>query len=776
MSGDASMSEANGQGPRARGRVAALGGGRAASAWRERMADGLRDVAQWLHGALLAEADAGRLAPWLAVAFGTGTLLYFAAPSEPSIYAPAVALLVLGWIAWASRERAFAFGFALALLTVAAGFGAGTLRGALLDHSVLTRSTATITLKGFVEARDTTERSERVVLRVTAKTGYRAEQFPERVRVAFRRGVAPKVGSHVEVPARLQPLTGPVRPGGYDYARGSYFQGLGATGFALGRAKAVPTSEQVPLSLAARATVERMRRALASRIHTLLPGETGAIAAALVTGIRDAISPETSEAMRVSGLYHMLSISGLHMALVSGALFFFIRGGLALVPRLALRYPIKKWAALAALFGVSFYLVLSGAEVATQRSFIMIAIVLGGVLVDRPAISVRTLAAAAFGVLVLQPEAVLTPSFQMSFAATLALVALYERYIPLMVIPPVPGRGAFAYFTGRVLRWLVLGIATSFLAGLATAAYVAFHFHRVAPFSVLANLLAMPLISLVIMPFGLLAVLLLPFGYDIYAWKVMGAGIDGMLKVAHWVAAIPGADGRFAAFGTGALLLITLSILMLALPATLIRLAGLLPLMAGFFLAVTAPRPDALVDAEGEIAAVRMSDGRLSILDARRARFAAESWLAADGDRRKASEELAQAFTCDTRGCVGRLADGTKIAVARRREAFADDCRDAALVITRLEAPAACDTSVIDLRTLATTGAIALYRVNGRWIAEPARAPEAERAWYGREERADPGALSRLEGKSPMLRSADNDAEVEEEELDSEDAGKLLGE
>jgi competence protein ComEC len=740
------------------------------------MGDALRSAAEWLRAALLAEADAGRLAPWLAVTFGAGILLYFAAPAQPSIYAPAVVLIVLGWSAWASRERPFAFGLALALLAVAAGFGAGTLRGALLDHSVLTRPTGTVTLKGFVEARDTTERSERVVLRVTAKTGYRVAEIPERVRIAFRRGVAPKVGSHVEVLARLGPLTGPVRPGGYDYARGSYFQGLGATGFALGSAKAAPTSEQVPMSLAARATVERMRRALASRIHALLPGETGAIAAALVTGIRDAISPETSEAMRVSGLYHMLSISGLHMALVSGALFFFIRGGLALVPRLALRYPIKKWAAIAALFGVSFYLMLSGAEVATQRSFIMIAIVLGGVLVDRPAISVRTLAAAAFGVLVLQPEAVLTPSFQMSFAATLALVALYERYIPVMAIPPVPGSGAFAYFTERVLRWLVLGIATSFLAGLATAAYVAFHFHRVAPFSVLANLLAMPLISLVIMPFGLLAVLLLPFGYDIYAWKVMGAGIDGMLTVAHWVAAIPGADGRFAAFSTGALLLITLGILMLALPATRIRLAGLPLLVAGFFLAMTAPRPDVLVDAEGAIAAVRMGDGRLSILDARRARFAAESWLAADGDRRKASEELAQAFICDARGCMGRLADGTKIAVARRQEAFADDCRDAALVITSLEAPAACGAPMIDGRTLATTGAIALYRANGRWIAEPARAPEAERAWYGRSGRADPSALLRLEGKSPRRASADNDAQVEEEEFDSEDEGKLLGE
>jgi competence protein ComEC len=769
------MNEANENGPRARGRAAVLGRGEVASAWRGRMGEALRGTANWLRAALLAEADAGRLAPWLAVAFGAGILLYFGAPSEPSIYAPAVALVVLAWIAWASRERAFAFGLTLVLLGIAVGFCVGALRGALVEHSVLARPTGTITLKGFVEARDTIERSDRVVLRVTGRAGYRASEVPDRVRIAFGRGAAPEVGSHVEMLARLQPLTGPVRPGGYDYARGSYFLGLGATGYALGRAKAAPTSEPVSWSLAASAFVERARRSLASRIQTLLPGETGAIAAALVTGIRDAISPETSEAMRVSGLYHMLSISGLHMALVSGALFFFIRGGLALVPRLALRYAIKKWAAVAALFGVSSYLVLSGAEVATQRSFIMIAIVLGGVLVDRPAISVRTLAAAAFGVLVLQPEAVLTPSFQMSFAATLALVALYERYIPLMAIPPVPGSGAFAYFGERALRWLVLGIATSMLAGLATAAYVAFHFHRVAPYSVLANLLAMPLISFVIMPFGLLAMLLLPFGYDVYFWKVMGAGIDGMLTIAHWVAALPSADGRFAAFGAGALLLVTLGILLLALPATRLRLAGVPLLATGFFLASTAPQPDVLVDGEGEIVAVRMNDGRLSILDARRARFVAESWLAADADARTARDDLAQAFACDNRGCVGRLGDGTKVAVARRYEALGDDCREAALLITKLDAPAACSVPVIDRKTLATTGAIALYRRDGRWIAETARAPEWDRVWYGRAGTAEPNALSRLQGDMPRALRTGSKAQPQEE-LESEHDEGLVGE
>jgi competence protein ComEC len=766
------MAEIDGRRPRVGRRAVALGGGRAAADWAESAPDVLASAHEWLAAALREEADAGRLAPWLAVGFGAGILLYFAAPSEPSLLAPGILVAVLVALAWASRERPFAFGLSLALISVAAGFTVGCVRGSLIAHPVLTRTTGTVTLQGYVEARDTTERSERVVLRVTGPSG-RGPQLPDRVRVAFRRGAAPDVGSYIEARAQLRPLVGPVRPGGYDYALGTYFEGIGATGFALGRARVMPISEPLPWTVRARAFVDGMRRSLTDRIRALVPGETGGIAAALVTGERDAISPETNEAMRVSGLYHVLSISGLHMALVAGALFALIRGGLALVPMLALRRPIKKWAAIAALFGVSFYLVLSGAEVATQRSFIMIAIVLCGVLVDRPALTVRTLAAAAFGVLLLQPESLLNPSFQMSFAATLALVALYERYVPMIAAPPMPGGGAIAHFSERTLRWLLLGTAASLTAGIATAAYGAFHFHRLATYSVVANLLTMPLISLVIMPGALLAVFLLPFGYDVYGWKVMGWGIDGMMKVAQWVAALPGADGRFAAFGAGALLMATAGILLLALPATRIRLVGIPLLGLAFVLAVTAPRPDVLIDAEGEVVAVRGPDGRLTILDAASGRFIADNWLAADADRRKADKTTAAGFKCDDWGCVARLDNGSIVAVARRHEAFFDDCRQAALVITRLEAPSACQVPVIDRKTLAATGALSLRRIDGAWVEEAARPLYSDRPWYGRARPAEPNALSRLQGgaRTPSAadaRSTDPDDEMPPELSDAE--------
>jgi competence protein ComEC len=739
---------------RARGRAAVIGTRGAALGARagERLSAGWA----WVGGLVRAEAEAGRLAPWLPICFGSGVLVYFAAPAEPALVAALAALAVLAAIAWVSRERPAAFAVALGVAALAAGFAAATLRANYVAHPVLARPTATLTLKGFVESRDATERSERVVLRITGKEGRGAEKVPGRVRLAVRRGFAPAVGEHVELKARLRPLLGPVRPGGYDYALGAYFQRLGATGFVFGRPKATPAPTAVPLDIRFFAAIEGLRRAMDARIRAVLPGENGAVASALVTGVRDAIPFEVNEAMRISGLYHVLSISGLHMVLVVAVIFVLVRGGLALVPALSLRRPIKKWAALAALGAAAFYLVLSGSEVATQRSFIMAGLVLVGVLADRPAITLRTLAFAATATLAIQPEALLNPGFQMSFAATLAIVSIYQPLAPAMAQPPAPRAAMLERALRGGGRWVLLGALTSLVAGLATTPYAAFHFHRLAPYGLLANMLAMPVISFVIMPAAVISTLLMPFGYDALGWQVMGFGIEIMLRIARWVASIPGAEGRIAAFGVGAVLVATLGLIVLALPTTRLRLAGIPILLLALFLAVTATRPDIYIDAEGEAVAVRGADGRLAIYGAKRDRISAQSWLAADGEGRVRADVEA-GFKCDDNGCVAKLADGTNVAVALRTEAFTDDCRDAGLVVSQRDIPAACAAAAIDRRTLSTTGAIGLRRVEGKWIAETARSPRADRPWYGRAQPADANALARLERKPPIKPVSDGE-------------------
>ena len=245
---------------------------------------------------------------------------------------------------------------------------------------------------------------------------------------------------------------------------------------------------------------------------------------------------------------------------------------LALIPGLADRKPIKKWAAFGALIATTFYLVLSGAEVATQRSYFMIAIVLVGVMLDRPALTIRTLTAAALLVLVLAPQSVVHPSFQMSFAATLALVAAYDRGVPRMKAGTDSSLGSRAALWG--VNEITSLIIASLVAGLATTPYAAYHFHRMAPYGVIANLLAMPVVSAWVMPMGLLGLLAIPFGFDAEFWRQMGYGIEWMNMVALWVASLPGAVGHVTTFGTGPLLLATAGLLVIGLFKTPLRWSG----------------------------------------------------------------------------------------------------------------------------------------------------------------------------------------------------------
>jgi competence protein ComEC len=358
-----------------------------------------------------AEAGAGRLLPWVPVAFGTGIACYFAADREPVLGVAAVAAIMFCTAAFLLRRRKI-FPAAVMIAAVAAGFAVATWKTARVAHGVLARPIYSVSLSGFVETRDIRERTDRFLLRVIRMESPRAQIKLERVRLSVKKGTAPEVGSFVELKARLQPPLAPLRPGSYDFSRDLYFQGIGASGFVMGAIKTVAPPVSGGLALRYAAFMQGLRDAIDARIRTTLEGDKRAIATALLTGRRDAITEPVNDAMFISGLGHVLSISGYHMAVVAGVVFFAVRALLALIPGLTVSAPIKKWAAAAALLAAAFYLLLSGAEVATQRSFFMTAVVLIAVMVDRRAITFRTLAVAALIVLVIAPEALVHPSFQ----------------------------------------------------------------------------------------------------------------------------------------------------------------------------------------------------------------------------------------------------------------------------------------------------------------------------------------------------------------------------
>jgi competence protein ComEC len=692
-----------------------------------------RGIAGRVRGWAVAEVAPGRLVPWLAIAFGSGIVVYFGADREPASWAAAMVLAVAVAATVLVRRRPIAFPLVLGAAAMAAGFATATFKRALIAHPVLAAPAWNVEIGGFVEIREERERSDRVTVRVDRIAGPKfnekgLNETLERVRVSVRKGTAPAVGSFVEFKARLSPPLEPLRPGGYDFARDMYFQRIGASGFVLGRIRTTQAPHAGGLWLRYATVVDGMREAIDKRIRAVLPGDKGAIASALITGKRDAISTPVNEAMYASSLAHVLSISGYHMAVVAGIMFFVLRALFALMPVFANRHPIKKWAAFAALLAAAFYLLLSGAEVATQRSFIMIAIVLIGVMVDRATLTFRTITVAALGVLLLAPEAVIHPSFQMSFAATLALVAGYQHGLPWM------SRGGDTPLAARIALWggreVVGMLLVSLLAGTATIPYIAYHFHRVSLYGMVGNLVAMPVVSAWAMPWGILGVLTMPLGLDGSCWWLMGYGVDWMVAVALWVASFPGAVGRLAAFGAGPLVLCSLGLVLLCLLKTPLRFVGAVLIGGAVVSMMRAPQPDVLVAADGSAVAVRGTDGRLGMVKSGSDVFALREWLAADADARAPKDNtLGHGIRCDQAGCVGTLRDGSLVAIARTIEAFEEDCRKAALVVSPREAPAGCAALVIDRPVWRRTGAIALRRIGEGFEITAARPDGYDRPW-----------------------------------------------
>lgn len=683
----------------------------------------IETVKSWLR----AEAGPGRLLPWVPVAFGAGIALYFAAEREPVASVAAVTAVAL-CIAAFLRRRHPVFPAVVMLAALSAGFATATLKTARVAHGVLARPMFSVSVKGFVETHEERERTDRFVLRVEEMDAPNGASKLERVRLSVRKGTAPAVGSFVALKARLQPPLAPLRPGSYDFGRDMYFQGIGASGFAMGAITTLDAPRPAGAYLRYATAMQDMRDAIDARIRSVLGGDARAIATALLTGRRDAISTPVNDAMFISGLGHVLSISGYHMAVVAGVVFFAVRALLALFPALTVTFPIKKWSAAAAFVAAAFYLLLSGAEVATQRSFFMTAVVLIAVMVDRRAITLRTLAVAAMIVLVIAPEALVHPSFQMSFAATLGLVALVQIGMPNLFATPDSSRAArAALWGGREITMLALA---SLVAGLATMPYAAFHFHRVTPYGVLANLAAMPVVSVLVMPAGLLGLLAMPFGFDSVFWRLMDFGIGWMVAVSQWVAALPGAVGRLPAFGAGPLVAMSLGIIVLGLLRTPLRWAGAGLVALAAVWAFTTPQPDILVASDGHTVAVRANDGRLRLMRTAKDAFLSREWLAADADARTAADPmLTDGVSCDDAGCVVRAADGAMVALTLKPEGFADDCTMAAVIVTLHQPPSGCAALILGQDTLRRRGALALRKAGEGYAITSIRPRGSDRPW-----------------------------------------------
>lgn len=660
---------------------------------------------------------------WSPVCLGAGVGLYFAAPAEPGRLVLLAALVLVGFVLGLYRTlspepspvRVTLLG---ALLLVVAGGNVASLR----SHSV-----AAPVLKfryyGPVEGRVVAiDRSASQMPRYTLDQVRLSRLAPRNTPIKIRISAhgAPllediRPGDTILTTGHLGPPPGPVEPGSFDFQRHVWFKQLGALGYTRNPVLRAKTAGEGPQSLWLR--IQTLRFDLSEVIKSRIGGIEGPFAAAIITGDRSDLDPAALGALRQSNLAHLLAISGLHMGLLTGAVFAVVRLFLSLAP-VGLRVDARKIAAISAFLAALAYLGVSGANIATQRAFIMVSVMLLAICLERPALSLRAVALAAFIVLALTPEALFGPGFQMSFAATLALVAVFGGL-----------RDTGFFITSPVMPWVTSLVVSSAVAGAATAPFAAAHFNQIAHYGLLANLLSVPIMGLVVMPGTLIAALGAVLGLDWIGFGIMRVGLWWILQVAEFVSGLEGSTRAVIAPGPWVVPILALGGLVLCLWQGRGRWGGAVIAMAGLGLWSIHERPALLISESGRLVGVLSAEGRV-LNKPKGEGFSARVWLENDGD--PVTQDIAAArgamsanvFTISLG--TGRLSYDARAPEKLDLPAL---CRADMVVVPRLDAPLPRGCRGLSGRDFRRDGAIAIRHGPEGYEIQTSRAQQGTRLW-----------------------------------------------
>ncbi len=632
----------------------------------------------------------GHLFHWVPVMLGIGIGLYFAGKAEPSARALLMALGLAATAPYLARRAGAAFGpLLLALALVAGGYAMAAIEARLATAPVLRGH-----YYGPVEGRIVDiSRSQgdalRLMLDQVVLDNRSPARTPRRVRVSLygpQDWLLAEPGARVMMTAHLGPPPAPAEPGGFDFRRYAWFRQLGAVGYV----RAPVLMLEQPRD-GTELWFARLQTRLSARIAGQIGGQAGALAAVILTGDRSRLDRVTQTEMRAANLTHIISISGLHMALLTGVVFGAVRGGIALVPPLALRAPAQKIGAVAALAAGGFYLLLSGHEVPAFRAFVMVAVMYIAVLAGRRAISLRAVALAAVLILCKDPQALTEPGFQMSFAATIALVAGFRAFAPKLRGLP------------RFWRPVVATVASSALAGTATAPFAAATFNMVAHYGLVANLLTVALVGSIVMPMGVLAFCLMPLGLEGPALWIVGKGLAFVLGVSHVVAGLPHAIGAVKSPMAAVVPVLALGLLMLVNWQGRLRFTGVAVAALAVVLWWFSPRPAILIAESGGLVGVMTTEGR-ALSKATGDGFAADNWLGADGG---GMDQAGAAALWPDDGMADVGGQRLRIVTGKTRIAALSGCGGADVLVSNVEAATGRDCVVWDAPKLAQTGAVA---------------------------------------------------------------------
>ncbi len=684
---------------------------------------GVKGVAM-LRAALAAQE--GRLMLWAPVFLIAGIWTYFNLSVEPSGVAVAGLAILTLVLFYFARVSAVSFVVAMVLL----GFAVSKLRQDMVHTPLLRAAVVESDISGFVADADNRGGKRRVlVVELDAATNIPEGEMPRRVRLTTYHAPNILIGDYVRLRARLTPLPMPVAPGGFDYGRDLYFQSIGA----MGTSKSEPKIEakDVPAKFLVRRFFHSMRSTMGARITAVIPGPLGAFANAVITGERAAIPKDMNTSLQISGLAHILSISGLHMTLVAGGVFWTVRAFLALFPPLALRYPIKKWAAVAALLVGLIYMLLADSGSATERSYIMIAVMFFAMLVDRPAVSLRNLAISALLILLVTPEESLGASFQMSFLAVMGLAAFFEWWNHR----PVDVKHLAASRLSRSFRsaWHVVvgSVLTTVVAGGLSSIAAAYHFGRMAPYGTIANGLSLPVVSLVVMPAALTSAMVMPFGLEYYPLKLMELGLWATMWISDLVSTWPCANVIIPKPSLLGVVITVLGATVLCIAAGRMRWFGVIAMVAGVLIGQSGIRPQILIEERAGNVAVLDVGGDYVFADARKGKFAADKWLKSNGEISILKDAAAKpGWSCVEGMCFTDLVEKSVGYIHEQKDA-GWTCPPVDILITDFPLRHTCtDIPIrIDRFDVWKQGAHALYIENGMVRIETVKGAQGDRPW-----------------------------------------------
>ncbi|WP_298912349.1 ComEC/Rec2 family competence protein [uncultured Algimonas sp.] len=632
------------------------------------------------------------------IAFGIGIGTYFAWPTEPRVWIVLLAALIVWAAAWRAPSHSSAWPSVLLIALI--GFGWCAIHAKLVSPNPLVTEQR-LGITGWVSGVETGGRMRRLTIDVIETDRVPDSGQPERVRIRVGRTFPDfEIGDGIHVQAVVGPLPGPVVPDGYDPGRRAYFDGLAGTGFAISPG----TRVEVGLSGRehARVRLERLRADIVERVIDSAPDATSGLQAALLTGIRDHIPDEQTEALRRSGLAHVLAISGLHMGMVAFGVFVCVSASLAAVERLSRGRDVRKIAAFVGIVSATLYLLLSGASVATQRAYIMVSIAFLAVMFDRRAISVRSVAVAALLTLLIRPEALVSVGFQMSFAAVTAMVVIFRAWQDRWPSQrPVSFRDKVGKFYGSLF-------GTSLVAGLATGGFALLHFGRIANYGLLANMAAMAVFP-VVMASGVVALLLMPLGLEALPLQLMSWLLQFMLSVADWVSAMPGAVGTVKASQPWVIGLYGLGFAVACLATRSTAAIGIAAMTVSLIGWSQAPNYELRISDSGRVSI--LSGGESATSSLRADRYGRDQFARASGDPdivwRNYRDALAD---CDALAC--RVTVGTTVVtVIEEPSEVIEACETSDIVVlaSRNAGPVArrgCTARLLDVRELARTGGV----------------------------------------------------------------------